>query len=174
MDQKAAREAWAHAQQALSLQLTSSEYSQFVASTTFVSAVPGELTLHVSNSVARDLLGNRLRPWLKEHLAQQLGEYVDVHLILGSASAAPVPELPIADALEAAGMWEDLAADIAERHGEGPCRQGLKELKAIQERTPGGIYNPGGWLLWKIPLLAQARRSPRKRRSRPDSLPPYD
>ena len=93
-----ARQAWQRAQAALALQLTTSEYDTLVGPCRFFSYEDGELKLLVPNSVARDLLGNRLRPWLKEHLAQLLGEYVDVHLILDTTppdTTAPATPLEL-------------------------------------------------------------------------------
>ena len=93
-----AQQAWQRAQAALALQLTASEYDTLIGPCRFFSYEDGELKLLVPNSVARDMLGNRLRPWLKEHLAQLLGEYVDVHLILDTAvpdAAAPATPLEL-------------------------------------------------------------------------------
>ena len=126
-----ARQAWRRARAALALQLTSSEYDVLVEPVRFHSFEDGELKLLVPNSVARDLLGNRLRPWLKEHLAQLLGEYVDVHLVLDTnAPLEPVPD--VTESLVAAGVYRSVAVRLVRDYGPDVCRAELDRHAHIE------------------------------------------
>lgn len=88
--------AWQRAQVALTLQLTASGYDTLVGPCRFFSYGNGALKLLAPNSVARDLLRNRLSPWLKGPLVQLLDGYVDVHLIQDTAvPATAVPTTPL-------------------------------------------------------------------------------
>ena len=131
-----ARRAWRTARSALALQLTVAEYDTLVEPCRFLSCEDGELRLLVPNSVARDLLGHRLRPWLKEHLAQQLGAYVDVHLIL-DAAAPPEPVPDIKGRLIAAGVYEHVAAQLVRDYGPAVCRAELD--RHVHGAQAGGL-----------------------------------
>ena len=149
-----ARQAWQRAQGALALQLTAREYDTLVGPCRFLSCEDGELKLLVPNSVARDLLGNRLRPWLKEHLAQRLGEYVDVHLILDTgAPSTPMPDL--AQRLVAAGVFPRLAGQLVRDYGADVCLAELHRLDEVRRHTH--IEQPGAWLVGAIRAAAPAR-----------------
>ena len=144
-----ARQAWQRAQAALALQLTTGEYDTLVGPCRFFSYENGELKLLAPNSVARDLLGNRLRPWLKEHLAQLLGTYVDIHIILDATAPAESPDTPdtpelVRADLVAAGVWTDIAHRLVRDHGMEACRRQLIALESLQRAVI--IEKPGGWL----------------------------
>lgn len=143
------KEAWAHAQAALALQLTAAEYDTLVDPVRVHSGADGELQLLVPNSVARDLLGNRLRPWLKEHLAQLLGEYVDVHLILDTGAAAVVePKPDLIEAIVAVGVWRHTAERLLREAGPELCRRQLEALEHY--RSHSHIRNEAGWFVRSV------------------------
>ena len=153
------RQAWQRAQAALALQLTTSEYDALVGPCRFMAYEAGELTLMVPNSVSRDLMGNRLRPWLKEHLAQLLGEYVDIHILLDESAAPEVPPDTPADLkteMVKAGIYPLLAARYA---AAGPLQAIRAELTRFRDDVRSGallhVQDPGAVLAWRISQAIQ-------------------
>ena len=142
--------AWLTAQAALALQLTAHEYDTLVAPCRFLACEDGELRVLVPNTVSRDLLGNRLRPWLKENLARQLGEYVDVRLLL-DAGAPPEPAADPADVLrrlKAYQVHDPIAQRLVREPGVECCLRHLAALDRLMRIQPPA--RPGGWLVRAI------------------------
>ena len=141
-----ARQAWQRAQAALALQLTTAESDALIQPVRFLGFEDGDLSVLAPDTVSRDLLTNRLRAWLKEHLAQLLGAYVDIHVVLDASAPEEPPDSPerVERDLVAAGVWEDVAARLVRDHGIEACRNQLAALKSLQRAV--NIARPGGWL----------------------------